>query len=76
MAGTDVLSMSGLVASVSWVRVRLSGMRRYTLRMGEGWLSDEGVRGTRVRKTRLTPRFLSLYYSKRERRAWGGGGYG
>jgi len=35
MAGTDVLSMSGLVASVSWVRVRLSGMRRYTLRVGE-----------------------------------------
>jgi hypothetical protein len=35
MAGTDVLSMSGLVASVSWVKVRLSGMRRYTLDVGE-----------------------------------------
>ena len=36
MAGTDVLSMSGLVASVGWVRMRLSGMRRYTLHVGEG----------------------------------------
>ena len=45
MAGTDVLSMSGSVASVSWVRVRLSGMRRYILRVGGGWVNVEGKRG-------------------------------
>jgi hypothetical protein len=76
MAGMDVLSMSGLVASVSWVRVHLSGMRRYTLDVGKGWVSDKGVRRMRGKKTRHTPCFLPLYYSKKERRAWGGGGYG
>jgi len=28
------------------------------------------------RKATLTPRFLSPYYSRTERRAWGGDGYG
>ena len=36
MAGTDILPMSGLVVSVSKVRVHLSEMRRYTLHMREG----------------------------------------
>ena len=70
MAGTDVLSMPGLVASVSWIqRLHLSGMKRYTLGVGEGrvseeWRGREGKKEGGKGKTRRTPRFLSLYYSK------------
>ena len=31
----DVLSTPGLVASVSWVALHLSGVRRYTLGVGD-----------------------------------------
>ena len=72
MAGTDVLSMPGLVASVSWVqRLHLSGMKRYTLGVGEGRVSEEcrgrkGKKGGGKRKDKTYASFpIPVLFKKR-----------